>query len=137
MKKNFIKWLFTKTSPYSEITNKELIDILFFHINNFIDYNNLELIIEKEELLINFYLFNYGYTIENTNNEYFDMMFHEDIVDMFILFKNISKSYDSSMYSSKGDTADNLLNFLNKYIVSEYDYETIEDIDELIIEDEY
>ena len=74
--------------------------------------------------------------MKNTNNEYFDMKHHEDIVDLFILFK-ITESYDSDLYSN-GETADILLNFINQYVVCDSQLDDINDIDEeLILDDEY
>ena len=61
MNNYLVKWLYTKVSPYSDITNKDLIDILFFHLNEFIINNELIMNIEQSDLLIHFYIFNYKY----------------------------------------------------------------------------
>lgn len=137
MNNYLIKWLYKKVSPYSDTTNKGLIDVLFFKLNEFIINNDLMMNIEQDDLLIQFYIFNYNKSLQSTNNEYFDLTFHEDIVDMFILFKEISESYGSELYS-KGETADCLLNFINQYVIYEYMDNEMNDLDEeIILDDEY
>lgn len=131
------KWLYKKVSKYSDSTNKELVDLLFYHLNGFIINNDLIMNIEQSDLLLNFYIFNHNKYLKNTNNEYFDMKYHEDIVDLFILFKRITESYGSDLYSN-GETADILLNFINQYVVCDSQLDDINDIDEeLILDDEY
>ena len=131
------KWLYKKVSKYSDSTNKELVDLLFYHLNEFIINNDLIMNIEQSDLLLNFYIFNHNKYLKNTNNEYFDMKYHEDIVDLFILFKGITESYGSDLYSN-GETADILLNFINQYVVCDSQLDDINDIDEeLILDDEY
>lgn len=138
MKAPFIKWLYSNSGKYSDIKNKNLIDILFLQLKDFIYNNDLELNISDEDLLIHFYIFNYDRKITNTNNEYFDFKYHEDIVDMFISFKELCKSQGSLLFNEKKDTADNLLNFINKYIITEYDYDYIlEETEDFIVDDEY
>ena len=131
------KWLYKKVNKYSDSTNKELVDLLFYHLNEFIINNDLIMNIEQDDLLIQFYIFNYNKYLKNTNNEYFDMKYHEDIVDLFIVFKGITESYGSDLYSN-GETADILLNFINQYLVCDSQLDDINDIDEeLIFDDEY
>ena len=137
MNNYLVKWLYKKVSPHSDTTNKGLIDILFFQLNEFIINNDLMMNIEQDDLLIQFYIFNYNKSLQSTNNEYFDLTFHEDIVYMFILFKEISESYGSELYS-KGETADCLLNFINQYVIYEYMDNEMNDLDdEIILDDEY
>tara|TARA_B100000035_G_scaffold278521_1_gene257550 strand:- start:556 stop:969 length:414 start_codon:yes stop_codon:yes gene_type:complete len=137
MNNYLVKWLYKKVSPHSDTTNKGLIDILFFQLNEFIINNDLMMNIEQDDLLIQFYIFNYNKSLQSTNNEYFELTFHEDIVDMFILFKEISESYGSELYS-KGETADCLLNFINQYVIYEYMDNEMNDLDdEIILDDEY
>jgi len=137
MNNYLVKWLYKKVNPYSDTTNKGLIDVLFFQLNNFIINNDLMMNIEQDDFIIQFYIFNYNKSLQNTNNEYFDLTFHEDIVDIFILFKEISESYGSDLYS-KGETADCLLNFINQYVIYDYQNEDINDLDEeIILDDEY
>lgn len=131
------KWLYKKVNKYSDSTNKELVDLLFYHLNEFIINNDLIMNIEQDDLLIQFYIFNYNKYLKNTNNEYFDMKYHEDIVDLFIVFKGITESYGSDLYSN-GETADILMNFINQYVVCDSQLNDINDIDEeLILDDEY
>lgn len=131
------KWLYKKVNKYSDSTNKELVDLLFYHLNEFIINNDLIMNIEQSDLLLNFYIFNHNKYLKNTNNEYFDMKHHEDILDLFILFKGITESYGSDLYSN-GETADILLNFINQYVVCDSQLDDINDIDEeLILDDEY
>lgn len=131
------KWLYKKVNKYSDSTNKELVDLLFYHLNEFIISNDLIMNIEQSDLLLNFYIFNHNKYLKNTNNEYFDMKYHEDIVDLFIVFKGITESYGSDLYSN-GETADILLNFINQYLVCDSQLDDINDIDEeLIFDDEY
>lgn len=137
MKEEFLKWLYKKVNPYNDLTNKGLIDILFSHIDKWIINNDLEMNIGKEDLIIEFYIFNYIKNIPSTNNEYFDITFHEDIVDLFILFKEISLENGSDLYSTKGESADMLLNFLNKYIVYENECHINEENEDFIFEEEY
>ena len=137
MNKYFLKWLYKKVNTYNDLTNKGLIDILFTHIYEWIIYNDLEMNVVKEDLIIQFYIFNYIKNISSTNNEYFDITYHEDIVDMFILFKEISMENGSSLYSGKGVTADMLINFLNKYIVYDIEYYIDEGNDDFLSDEEY
>ena len=131
------KWLYKKVSKYSDSTNKELLDLLFYHLNEFIISNDLIMNIEQSDLLLNFYIFNNNKYLKNTNNEYFDMKYHEDIVNLFIVFKEITESYGSDLYSN-GETADILLNFINQYVVCDSQLDDVNDIyEELILDDEY
>ena len=137
MMSEITKWLYKKVSKYSDSTNKELLDLLFYHLNEFIINNDLIMNIEQSDLLLNFYIFNHNKYLKNTNNEYFDMKYHEDIVNLFIVFKEITESYGSDLYSN-GETADILLNFINQYVVCDSQLDDINDIDEeLILDDEY
>lgn len=137
MNNYLVRWLYKKVTPYSDITNKGLIDILFFHLNEFIINNDLMMNIEQNDLLIHFYIFNYNKYLQSTNNEYFDLTFHEDLVDIFITFKEITQSFGSDLYS-KGETADCLVNFINQYVIYEYMDNEMNDLDdEIILDDEY
>ena len=137
MNNYLVRWLYKKVTPYSDITNKGLIDILFFHLNEFIINNDLMMNIEQNDLLIHFYIFNYNKYLQSTNNEYFDLTFHEDLVDIFITFKEITQSFGSDLYS-KDETADCLVNFMNKYVNYEYSENEMNEYDEEnIYDDEY
>ena len=78
-----LQWLNTKVNHYNESNNKELLDELFSHLVEWIIKKNITINVDLNDLLIHFYLFNYDSSILTTNNEYFDMMYHEDIINLF------------------------------------------------------
>ena len=139
---NFIKWLYTKIDRYGENTYKDLLDELYCPLVSWINNENLDLIIDIDELHIYFYLFMYNNTFINysiNNNmdciNYFNMRYHEDIIDLYIQLKDISDIYCSNLF--KYNTADDLLYFLSKYIFIEYIIPIIqEEEDDIILNDD-
>ena len=132
-----LQWLNTKVNHYNESNNKELLDELFSHLVEWIIKKNITINVDLNDLLIHFYLFNYDSSILTTNNEYFDMMYHEDIINLFMCFREISGNYGSELYNKRGFTADGLLNFINRYIIIDDENDIVDINEELLVDDEY
>tara|TARA_B100000700_G_scaffold235466_1_gene261158 strand:- start:243 stop:653 length:411 start_codon:yes stop_codon:yes gene_type:complete len=132
-----LQWLNTKVNHYNESNNKELLDELFSHLVEWIIKKNITINVDLNDLLIHFYLFNYDSSILTTNNEYFDMMYHEDIINLFLCFREISGNYGSELYNKRGSTADGLLNFINRYIIIDDENDIVDINEELLVDDEY
>ena len=138
MGKKLIRWLYKEVNNYTESTNKDLIDDLFFYLENFIIQNKeLRVTETKEDLRIHFYLFIYnGSIIDNNyiNDDRFTIQYSDEIVDLFIKMKDISNNYGSTIFNQKTDNSDCLLEFLNNYLIIEDIY--YEDEDDIIIQED-
>jgi hypothetical protein len=113
----FKKWLYHKTNSFDDITNKQVIDDLFDHLLEWYNTKDeLLLINEIDDFKIYFYLFMYNNMVELQNNadyEYFNYQYSDDIVDLFLKFKNITKGYGSMLLYGKRDNSNNLLEFIH------------------------
>jgi hypothetical protein len=128
-----------KISKYSEDTYGCVFKCLY---NNLVIWlnNNPEIIldIDDEELKINFYIF----IFKNVNSlyykecdEYFDLKYSEDIVELFLRFKNITDGYGIKIFENK--TSDDLLEFIENKITIDYDEEEKNDEIEIVNDWEY
>tara|TARA_B100001094_G_C18168212_1_gene793455 strand:+ start:1799 stop:2221 length:423 start_codon:yes stop_codon:yes gene_type:complete len=138
MGKKLIRWLYKEVNNYTESTNKDLIDDLFFYLEDFIIQNKeLKVTETKENLRIHFYLFIYnGSIIDNNyiNDDRFNIQYSDEIVDLFIKMKDISNNYGSTIFNQKTDNSDCLLEFLNNYLIIEDTY--YEEEDDIIIQED-
>tara|TARA_Y100000768_G_scaffold386759_1_gene375970 strand:- start:200 stop:622 length:423 start_codon:yes stop_codon:yes gene_type:complete len=138
MGKKLIRWLYKEVNNYTESTNKDLIDDLFFYLEKFIIQNKeLRVTETKEDLRIHFYLFIYnGSIIDNNyiNDDRFNIQYSDEIVDLFIKMKDISNNYGSTIFNQKTDNSDCLLEFLNNYLIIEDTY--YEEEDDIIIQED-
>ena len=121
---NFIRWLYQKINKYEDITNVMLLDHLFNQIMIWINNKDeLYFIIDEEILNIYFYYFVFTNKTNEVNDEYYLLKYSDDIVDLFIEFKEISKSYGSLLFHEKERTSHDLFNFLFMYIDCNRDIE--------------
>tara|TARA_B100000214_G_scaffold375062_1_gene359872 strand:+ start:1797 stop:2219 length:423 start_codon:yes stop_codon:yes gene_type:complete len=138
MGEKLIRWLYKEVNNYTESTNKDLIDDLFFYLEKFIIQNKeLRVTETKEDLRIHFYLFIYnGSIIDNNyiNDDRFNIQYSDEIVDLFIKMKGISNNYGSTIFNQKTDNSDCLLEFLNNYLIIEDTY--YEEEDDIIIQED-
>ena len=113
----FKKWLYHKPNSFDDITNKQVIDDLFNHLLEWYNTKDeLLLINEIDDFKIYFYLFMYNNRVELQNNadyEYFNYQYSDDIVDLFLKFKKITKGYGSMLLYGKTDNSNNLLEFIH------------------------
>jgi hypothetical protein len=131
-----IKWLFTKPH-FSESINKEILDNLLNHILDFVNRNpELYFINDHYSLEIEFYDFIYNEKELNINNDdkfdVFFMKYNSDITELFLNFKEITKSYNSQIFHHKDNNSYNLLCFIFQSIDFDYDDEE----DEININDD-
>ena len=128
-----------KISKYSEDTYGCVFKCLYNNLVNWLN-NNPEIIldIDDEELKIKFYIF----IFKNVNSlyykewdEYFDLKYSEDIVDLFLRFKNITDGYGIKIFENK--TSDDLLEFIENKITIDYDEEEKNDEIEIVNDWEY
>ena len=116
MDQQFQRLLNSPITKWSKSTNKELFDSLFIVLYHWINSQyELLLLNDKETFRYAFYAF----LLKNTLNEgdilydeYFVLKYSENIIDMYIQMKDITKSYCSYFLHEKGRTADDLLQFI-------------------------
>ena len=132
MKITLNKWLNIK-NKYTNIQIKDIIKILFDYLYHYISKNKeLNLLSDIDTFYKKFTEFIYNKYVnpvknnnilENTNNEdyfdseeylldYFECKYSEDIVNIFLDFKNITYNYNFNLFHNKNDTSDSLLEFL-------------------------
>ena len=132
MKITLNKWLNIK-NKYTNIQIKDIINILFDYLYHYITKTKeLNLLSDIDTFYNKFKKFIYNkyvnpvkkYNIlKNTNNEdyfnseeylldYFECKYSEDIVNIFLDFKNITYNYNFNLFHNKNDTSDSLLEFL-------------------------
>tara|TARA_Y100000590_G_scaffold459607_1_gene617120 strand:- start:1751 stop:2191 length:441 start_codon:yes stop_codon:yes gene_type:complete len=125
--------LFQKTSKYSDSTNFEMFNHLFFLFQEWL-FNRKEIIIltDQDTLQYEFYNFllisEYSDTNDNDSlNDYILMKYSEDIIDMFINFRRITQSYGSQILHEKNRTANQLSCFIHRFTEYYDDKENIEE----------
>ena len=59
--------------------------------------------------------------------EYFNLKYSDDVVDLFLEFKEITKGYGSMLLYDKEDNSNNLLDFLHNYCEIIEEEESIDD----------
>ena len=132
MKITLNKWLNIK-NKYTNIQIKDIINILFNYLYHYITKTKeLNLLTDIDTFYNKFkeFIYNeYVYPIkkynilENTNNEdyfdsgeylldYFGCKYSEDIVNIFLDFKDITYNYNFDLFHNKNDTSNSLLEFL-------------------------
>ena len=125
--------LFQKTSQYSESTNIEMFDKLFFILQKWLmNKKDISIINDFETIQYHFYIFllSLDYQcIKNNNydNDFILIKYSDEIIDMFIDFKEITRSYGSQYLHEKNRTADQLLHFIHTFTESYTENEFVED----------
>ena len=64
-------------------------------------------------------------------DEYYELKYMEDMVDLFLNLKDITKSYGSQLFHEKNRTSNDLFHFLFSYI-EEFEYIEEEDSNDII-----
>lgn len=122
MNKDFFKWLFLKPNKNSQLSNINICDDLFNHINEWIDSkDDITFRIPINDVLIYFYVFIYSHDNninKNYNSEYddlFNIKYHNEIVDIFIELKDKCNGHTVNYLNKRYITADNLMDFINNF----------------------
>ena len=122
MNKDFFKWLFLKPNKNSQMSNINICDDLFNHINEWIDSkDDITFRIPINNVLIYFYVFIYSHDNninKNYNSEYddlFNIKYHNEIVDIFIELKDKCNGHTVNYLNKRYITADNLMDFINNF----------------------
>tara|TARA_Y100000590_G_C15687701_1_gene1002245 strand:+ start:1549 stop:2025 length:477 start_codon:yes stop_codon:yes gene_type:complete len=154
MKITLNKWLNIK-NKYTNIQIKDIINILFNYLYHYITkikelniLSDIDTFYKKfTELIYNKYVYpvKNNNILENTNNEnyfdseeylldYFECKYSEDIVNIFLHFKDITYNYNFDLFHNKNDTSDSLLEFLfyNCHPIDPYINEEITSLEETI-----
>ena len=148
------KWLNIK-NKYTNIQIKDIINILFNYLYHYITkikelniLSDIDTFYKKfTELIYNKYVYpvKNNNILENTNNEnyfdseeylldYFECKYSEDIVNIFLHFKDITYNYNFDLFHNKNDTSDALLEFVfyNCHPIDPYINEEITSLEETI-----
>ncbi len=115
--------------------NQELISIMYQKLVDLIDtWHDVVFLSDKTSCFQHFVktVYNeYVYELLSSNHEldeessvYFEMKYTEDITDLYIEFKTMSKLFCSNICSNSTCTSDTLVNFIQKHIFVDLDYET-------------
>ena len=130
---NFDKW-YNKNINHSEMKIKNIINIIYNYLIDFIDsnieikintdketfYKNLCKFLYNEYFLynkINYISNNKNYTDDYEENldilfEYFNSIFSDEITDLYMNFKDITKYYNVNLFTNKNDTSFPFVEFL-------------------------
>ena len=112
-------------SNHDEATFKDMFNDLFFIVIHWINRRN-ELVIVNEKKIFqkNFYGFLCNQNEINNYDEYFDMKYSDEIIDLFLDMKEITKSYGSLLFYEKNRTSYDLQVFLfnNITLTEDNDY---------------
>ena len=130
-----------KISKYSDDTYKDLFDHLYENLLDWIICNpEIIPIVDIEDFRSYFYLFlfNQNHNYLNEYNEYFVLKYSDNIVDLFLSFKDICSSYGTIFLHEKGRSSNDLLEFISKFSIINEDYENelIEEYGENSLDDE-
>lgn len=126
-----LKWLYQTVNPWDDILNKDILDHLFEVILMWIEQQEVELIIERNIFNIYFYIFIYSNQTEFVKDEYYNIKYSEDMVDLFLELKEITKSYGSQLLHEKNRTSNDLFHFIFTY-VDEFNSEIEDDINDIL-----
>ena len=125
MDNSFKKFLDQRISNHDEATFKDMFNDLFFIVIHWINRKN-ELVIVNEKKIFqkNFYGFLCNQNEINNYDEYFDMKYSDEIIDLFLDMKEITKSYGSLLFYEKNRTSYDLQVFLfnNITLTEDNDY---------------
>ena len=140
-KRQFIQWLGSFPSKYSNTTTQGILDHMFQIIYKWMNsYEEIEIIPPREILLARFYLFMFthdypSHSMSEEEFEYMSMKYTDEIVDIFIEVRDISDSYGSHFFHKRYDSADRLLQFITSHCMVVDDTDFIENEEE--VPDEY
>ena len=126
-----LKWLYQTVNPWDDILNKDILDHLFEVILMWIEQQEVELIIERNIFNIYFYIFIYSNQTDFVKDEYYNIKYSEDMVDLFLELKEITKSYGSQLLHEKNRTSNDLFHFIFTY-VDEFNSEIEDDINDIL-----
>ena len=144
MNELLIQWLFSTPNRWTVVINKVICDVLFDRLMLWFNNNGdkeIHITVPYDDFKVHFYLFlfnlandNYG-NYKKEENEIFTLKYHDDIVNLFITFKDICNSYTVDYFDKKGTTADKLLNFMNEFIVIDENIPQ-DEVDHILIVDD-
>ena len=123
--------MYQTVNPWDDILNKDILDHLFEVILMWIEQQEVELIIERNIFNIYFYIFIYSNQTEFVKDEYYNIKYSEDMVDLFLELKEITKSYGSQLLHEKNRTSNDLFHFIFTY-VDEFNFEIEDDINDIL-----
>ena len=126
-----LKCLYQTVNPWDDILNKDILDHLFEVILMWIEQQEVELIIERNIFNIYFYIFIYSNQTDFVKDEYYNIKYSEDMVDLFLELKEITKSYGSQLLHEKNRTSNDLFHFIFTY-VDEFNSEIEDDINDIL-----
>ena len=126
-----LKWLYQTVNPWDDILNKDILDHLFEVILMWIEQQEVELIIERNIFNIYFYIFIYSNQTDFVKDEYYNIKYSEDMVDLFLELKEITKSYGSQLLHEKNRTSNDLFHFIFTY-VDEFNFEIEDEINDIL-----
>ena len=141
MVKYFNEWLFTKIDYENTYYIKDVLNEMITHIINFVSrYDEIKFCYYLDTVKDKFYHYIYDiYYLKNQSNfddsddmyEYFSLKFSEDIVDLFLEFKEISKRNNLSLFHQRNDCSLYIQDFLFTILsVEDPYYDTDESTDE-------
>ena len=113
MVKYLNEWLFTKIDYENTYYIKDVLNEMINNIINFVNrYDEIKFCYDMDTVKVKFYHYIYDiYYLKNQSNfddsddmyEYFSLKFSEDIVDVFLEFKEISKRNNLSLFHQRND----------------------------------
>lgn len=112
-----VQWLYQKLNRWDDIIYKDVLDHLFDVIFQWITIQpNLELMIDYELFKLYFYQFITSNKTTLITDEYYSLQYSEDIVDLFLELKDITKSYGTTLLHEKWRTSNDLFHFIFTFI---------------------
>lgn len=112
------KWLYQKVNKWDNITNKNISDELFTKMVRWINnQDDLVITIDIDKFRIFFYLYlnNYRNNEYYDDYEYFNLKYSDEIIDLFLFFKEVTKSHGSLLLHDKNNNSNDLLDFIHKH----------------------
>ena len=141
MVKYFNEWLFTKIDYENNYYIKDVLNEMINHIINFVNrYDEIKFSYDLDTVKDKFYHYIYNiYYLNKKSNfddsddmyEYLSLKFSEDIIDLFLRFKEISKLNNLSLFHQRDDCSLYIQDFLFSIsVVEDPYYDTEESTDE-------
>ena len=141
MVKYLNEWLFTRIDYENKYYIKDVLNEMINHIINFVNrFDEIKFSYDIDTVKDKFYNYIHDtYYLNNQSNfdgsddmyEYFSLKFSEDIVDVFLEFKEISKRNNLSLFHQRQDSSLNIQDFLFTILsVEDPYYDTDESTDE-------